>query len=181
VVKQSKSIRYLSHNQWQHLKDLQKPRRDQLILEILYSTGCTVNELVNIKISDFDLKANQLAIRPGNARNKEPRKVYITDGLAASVKHFAQGNTGYLFFTRQSDRMTTKRICQLVQKYCRLCKISNASPQILRYTHIVHAYEKKIPLSAIQKQVGLKRSRAIEIFQQLPELEEKDAYKRFAQ
>jgi hypothetical protein len=75
--------------------------------------------------------------------------------------------------------MTTKRVHQLVEKYCVLSALPALGPQILRYTHIVHAYQKNIPIDAIQHQVGLKRSRAIEIFQELPELDTKDAYKRF--
>jgi len=58
-------------------------------------------------------------------------------------------------------------------------KVKEISPQTLRYTHIVHAYLKNVPIDAIQSQVGLKRSRAIELFSKLPELSQQDPYKSF--
>lgn len=172
-------IRYLGIDEWNRLDKVPKNDRDSLILKMLYETGCTVNELVNIKNDDID--GNVIKIKPKNARNHEARTVYISDKLLRLVRAYCRTNQGskYLFSTRQSSSMTTKRIRQLMQKYCRMCGIGKVNPQILRYTHIVHAYQKNIPLDAIQKQVGLKRSRAIEIFEQLPELETKDAYKRF--
>jgi len=172
-------ISYLSPEEWKELDRLSKVERDSLILNLLYETGCTVNELVNIKTRDFT--GNILKIRSHHARNREARSVFISESLLKRIRAFCQTATSgeYLFSTRQSRSMSTKRIRQLVQKYCSVCGIIGANPQILRYTHIVHAYQKGIPLEAIQNQVGLKRSRAIEIFEQLPERKTTDAYRKF--
>jgi len=175
------SLRFLSFDEWGQLSGLEKNERDQLIVELLYETGCTVNELVNIKKSDIILNMNQLKFSPKHTRNKEPRIVYISSRLVKKIKKFCQQNpeSDHLLSSRQSSTMTTKRIRQIVQGWCGKLGKKNAGPQILRYTHIVHAYLKNIPLNAIQKQVGLKRSRAIEIFSQLPESETKGAYRNF--
>jgi site-specific recombinase XerD len=176
-------IRYLNHNEFENLLNIQKNLRDELIISLLYEIGCTVNELVNIKNKNFDFDQNLLKIQGKSARNKEQRYVYLSDKIISSIKKFQKANlnSDFLFFSRQSPTMTTKRIRQIVQKYLKTIGIEKAGPQILRYTHIVHAYQKKIPLDAIQKQVGLKRSRAIEIFGQLPELNTKNPYKKFTE
>jgi len=174
-------ISYLSIKELKGLIRISKVLRDDLIISILYETGCTVSELVNIRIVDFDFEKNRLTIEWENARNNQTRQVYISNNLIMKIKEYIKENPHreYLFYTRQSPQMTTKRICQLVKKYCILSGLKEFTPQILRYTHIVHAYQKKIPLDAIQRQVGLKRSRAIEIFSQLPELVTENAYRNF--
>ncbi len=174
-------VRFLNFDEFEHLSRIPKEQRDELIISILYETGCTVNELAHIRNSHFDLESNRLKITREHARNQSSRLVYISEGLARKVREFCKNRPDqeYLFYTRQGKSITTKRIRQIVQNSCRQAKIRDAGPQVLRYTHIFHAYMKNIPLDAIQKQVGLKRSRAIEIFGQLPEMDQKDAYKRF--
>jgi integrase len=173
-------IRYLSVKDWERLQGQAMPERDLLILRVIYETGCTVNELVNIRAGHCDLAANTIKIRSEHARNHEQRVCVISDNLSRRLRSIiSQDESSYLFSTRQSASMTTKRVNQLVGKYCDIIGVKSAGPQVLRYTHIVHAYLRGIPLDAIRKQVGLKRSRAIEIFQELPVLETKDAYRRF--
>ena len=174
-------IRYLTFEEWEKLRSFKKLRRDDLILTILYSTGCTVNELVNIKVRDIDFSNRILTIRKNNSRNKSLRKVYLSQKVIDKIKNFIEENQSgeYLFSTRQSKKMTTKRVRQIVQKLCAKIKIKDATPQILRYTHIVHAYKMNIPVDAILRQVGLRRSRAIEIFNQLKLSNLEEAYKQF--
>jgi len=174
-------LRYLEFNEYSKLCSINKALRDDLICNILYETGCTVNELVNIRKKDLDLKAGQISIRSKNARNKESRTVFISKELARKIKPYLEENreSPYLFCTRQSDSITTKRVRQIVVALFNKIGITDGSPQVLRYTHIVHAYKRNIPLAAIQKQVGLKRSRAIEIFSQLPVNDMKGAYSNF--
>jgi integrase len=179
-LEKSGSIRYLTRDDWRILEKAPSSMRDSLILRILYETGCTVNELVNIKRSHCDFVANTVRIRPEHARNHANRVAYISERLSKDLQSYGSLHEGeYILSGRQGEGLTTKRIRQLVQKYCEQCGIHDAGPQVLRYTHIVHAYQKNIPLQAIQRQVGLRRSRAIDIFQELPELGSKDAYRKF--
>ncbi len=174
-------IRYLSFDEWDKLKSYKKLSRDDLIITILYSTGCTVNELVNIKIKDIDFKNQILNVRKSTSRNNYHRQVFLSKKVIDKIKKYIKENSAgdYLFSTRQSNKMTTKRVRQIIQSLCAQIKIKDATPQIIRYTHIAHAYKKNIPVDAIQKQVGIRRSRAIEIFNQLKMTSLKDAYKGF--
>ena len=179
------AIRYLSLNEWKKLREIEKNKRDELVLRILYETGCTVNELVSIKKKDFDFSKGILTIYAENSRNHESRIAHVSKGLIALVKEYIKSTRNdakkseYLFATRQSKAMTTKRARQIVHKYCNMVGIETNNPQVIRYTHIVHAYLKGIPFNAIASQVGLKRSRAIEIFSQLPDLAVNNSYNKF--
>lgn len=174
-------IRYLSYEEWEKLKSFKKLARDDLILTILYSSGCTVNELVNIRLKDIDFSKRILTIRKTCSRNKSLRRVYLSKKVIDKIKIFIEQNesTDYLFSTRQSKKMTTKRVRQIVQKLCSKLNIPDATPQIIRYTHIAHAYKQNIPVDAILRQVGLRRSRAIEIFNQLKLSDVEKAYEEF--
>jgi len=181
LQKTKHGLRYLCVEEWNSLFSVSKNNRDQLIIELLYETGCTVNELIYIERKDIDAKNSSVKIKKKNARNKEARQIFVSGGLLNKIVSFFDDSPAsiYLFTSRQSKQITTKRVRQIVGKWCREIGIKDATPQILRYTHIVHAYMKKIPLSAIRQQVGLKRSRAIEIFSQLPVMDIKEAYRNF--
>ncbi len=174
-------IRYLSFEEWEKLKSQKKNTRDDLIINLLYFTGCTVNELVNIKIKDIDFKEKILKIRKNTSRNNYFRQVYLSEKVIKKIRNYiiTARPENYLLSTRQSKKMSTKRVRQIIQELCSMIKIKETTPQIIRYTHIAHAYKKNIPIDAIQKQVGIRRSRAIEIFNQLKITRLKDAYKEF--
>jgi integrase len=151
-----------------------------LLLRLLYETGCTVNELVNIRTKDVSAEQCIIRIRAENSRNHEYREAHVSQRLIHLISRPEGGELGeFVLSTRQSASMTTKRARQIVQSSCRSVGIEDANPQILRYTHIAHAFMKNVPVDAIQKQVGLKRSRAIEVFGQLSALSPKDVYRRF--
>ena len=137
------------------------------------------------KKKDFDFSKGTLTIYAENSRNHESRVAHVSKSLIALVKEYINSaaanakKSEYLFATRQSKAMTTKRARQIVHKYCNIAGIKTNNPQVIRYTHIVHAYLKGIPFNAIASQVGLKRSRAIEIFSQLPDLAANNPYNKF--
>ncbi len=172
-------LRYLSFREWKRLKRQDMPIRDSLIFQILYETGCTVKELSMIRVKDLELSFSR--IRLCGYRGSPARYSYISDHLVKilRVQTAKSKPDSYLLSSRQSPCMTTKRIRQLVQSYSLNRGIPDVNPQIIRYTHIVHAYLKDVPLNEIQKQVGLRRSRAIELFSTLPEKPMKKAYRSF--
>ncbi|GAI13303.1 unnamed protein product, partial [marine sediment metagenome] len=50
------------------------------------------------------------------------------------------------------------------------------SPHTLRHTHIVHALLDKVPITAVQKQVGHKRLTTTQIYSDLAPEQVKEAY-----
>jgi integrase/recombinase XerD len=176
LVKSSQGIRYLSFSQVDRLLASAKEERDSLILQILYEAGCTVSEIVNLKASDVIFDQSVIRIRHGNSQ----RPSYVSRELSLRIRAYCKSaKSAFVFSTRQSDRMTTKRVRQIVESYGPAIGCPDLVPQLLRYTHIVHAHLKNVPLDAIRRQVGLERSRAIEIFTKLPELDLKGAYANF--
>ena len=150
--------------------------RDKLIILLLYETGCSVTELINILSRNIKPKTNEIIIE-NSVRTNEKRTVKVSKELINTIKLYILEKkkeksvaSQFLLSTRQSVSMTQKRIQQIVSVYrikSGALSGERITPQILRYTHIAHAYEKEVGINEITRQVGLKRSRAIEIFSQL--------------
>ena len=73
--------------------------------------------------------------------------------------------------------MTTRRIQQLLKKYSEKTRIK-ATPHTLRHTHVVHSLMNKIPITAVQKQVGHKRLTTTQIYSDLAPEQVREAYER---
>jgi site-specific recombinase XerD len=175
-VGKGSKIRYLEVDELLELVDSMSSSRDRLIVLLLYETGCTITELVGIKKRDVK---DQTIIIEDSVRTNEKRTVRISKELLRTIKKFLKENntkSDFLLSTRQSDFMTQKRIQQIISQY-ETKEGEKITPQVLRYTHIAHAYAKGVGISEIVKQVGLRRSRTIEIFSLLKS--ETDNYNKF--
>lgn len=163
----AKNVEYLALEDIIYLVSTIKNPRDRLILLLLYETGCSITELINIKIQDIKPRKKELIIKK-SIRTNEKRETFISKNLLSLIKKYLKENKNqskYLFSTRQSSNITQKRVQQILGQY--QIKGIKITPQIIRYTHIAHAYQKGIAIQEITKQVGLRRSRTIEIFSQL--------------
>jgi len=175
-----KVICSLSRSELARLKNQIQNERDQLILQILYETGCTVNELVNIKYNNINVKSKTIKYPSDVTKTKKSRVCFISRKLIGDLKKYTRGeNFVYLFFTRQSSNITTKRVRQLIQSYGKKAGLGKINPQVIRYTHIAHALERGIPLTAIQKQVGMERLRMVQIYESLVPEEKEGDYDKF--
>jgi integrase/recombinase XerD len=164
-------LRYLKRAEWGKLVNSIFNLRDSIILGILYETGCTISELVLIKVKD---------ITPTNIQIKERHSV-ISLQLYTRIQMYFElegKDKEFLLSSRQSENMTQKRIIQIVRFYSKRMGFE-ITPQILRYTHIAHAYECNVPVSTIINQVGLKKSRIIQILSEITVGDQAKEYSNF--
>ena len=150
-----REIKYLKKEEWKKLLDCIDNFRDMVIIELLYETGCRVGELSKMFIQDVDFQEGFIRIPMENTKTRTGRTVYIPQGILSRVK-------AYLIMSRKKEgllfALAKRRIQQLVKKYSDKSGIV-CSPHTLRHSHIVHALMDKVPISAVQKQVGHKRLR----------------------
>ncbi|MQY58313.1 MAG: tyrosine-type recombinase/integrase [Clostridia bacterium] len=169
-----KEIKYLKKGEWKKLLDCVDKFRDMVIIELLYETGCRVGELAKMDIQDINFEAGFIRILAENTKTKVGRTVYIPKGILSKVK-------AYLVMTRKKKGLlfglTKRRIQQLVKKYSDISGIA-CSAHTLRHSHVVHALMDKIPISAVQKQVGHKRLESTAIYTDLAPEQVKEAYQR---
>lgn len=188
------TIKYLKKEEWQKLKESLDNFRDKIIILLLYSTGIRVGELTLIRLEHLDFENGFIKIPAENSKTREPRTVRIGKEILNDIKAYLKlekRKNGYLFKLRQGRKLTTRRVQQIVQKYAKKAGIQEAygkdskgrplytvTPHTLRHTHIVHALLNKIPITAVQKQVGHKRLTTTQIYSNLAPEQVKEAYDR---
>lgn len=126
-----------------------KDTRIKLIFSILIETSCKVSELSNIKIIHISKKY----IKINN------RIVPISTALHSNLNSYINKQDkkqDYLFSTRQSPKISTKRIRQLIQSTTKIILKQKISPEDIRKISIKDKI-KKLDINKVKKEVGLKR------------------------
>lgn len=169
-----KEIKYLKKTEWKKLRDCIDSFRDMVIIELLYETGCRIGELAKMDMQDIDFESGFVRIPADNTKTRIGRTVFIPQAILSKVRAYlkqTKKKKGTLF------GLTKRRLQQLLKKYSEKSGIK-ASAHTLRHSHVVHALLDKVPISAVQKQVGHKRLTTTQIYSDLAPEQVRDAYLR---
>lgn len=168
----SKEIKYLKKEEWLRLLESVDSYRDKLIIKLLYFTGMRVGELAKLEIKDIDFQERFIYIPAENTKTRTARMVIVAKEVLSDITAYlkiAKIKRGRLF------SLTVRRIQQLIKKYAVVAQIK-ASPHTLRHTHIVHALLDRVPITAVQKQVGHKKLTTTQIYSNLAPEQVREAY-----
>ncbi len=134
--------------------------RDAAVLELLYSSGLRVSELVGINLNDIDLK--NLTVKVLGKGNKE-RIVPVGSKAARALDVYLRERPGmnpvgdHLFVNTRGDRLNVRSVDRIIRKYALLAGIpKNVSPHVLRHTFATHLLGGGADLRAIQEMLGHK-------------------------
>ena len=142
-----------------HVYDFESAR-DNLIIELFYSTGIRRIELINIKLSDIDLSKRQLKIL--GKRNKE-RYMPIMDTVIKSIKGYLEyrnklseiRDKEMLFLTKKGLKVYEMLVYRIINKY--FSKVSSkekCSPHVLRHSFATHLLNEGADLNAVKELLG---------------------------
>ncbi len=130
--------------------------RDSLILELLYSTGIRVSELVNLKIKNINFSEKKIKIL--GKGNKERYVLYgeiCERKINLYLKSRKQFSSDYLILNNQGKQITTRSIEMLINKYKRIAEINTkVTPHTLRHTFATHLLEGGADLKTVQELMG---------------------------
>ncbi len=113
--------------------------RDNVILELLFSTGIRIGELVALDVEDLDLDHQRLQV---GARAIRGRSVTLSaETVVAALENYTElrierkPDTQALFVGRSGTRLTVYSIENIFKKHVRLAEINRQiTPQMLRHT-----------------------------------------------
>jgi integrase/recombinase XerC len=136
--------------------------RDRAILEVLYSTGIRVSELVGLNWSDVDL---QLEIVRVLGKGSKERIVPIGKVALDALRDYSiemrkrwdlpcKGENP-VFLNNRGGRITTRSVARVVEKHLRAVGIPvRISPHGLRHTFATHLLNSGADLRVIQEMLG---------------------------
>jgi len=154
------SIKYLKKDEWDKLRVSIDNYRDKLMITLLYSTGMRVGEFTKFRVEDIDFSERFIRIPPENSKTGEGRTIFVPQEVLSDIRAYLKlekTKKGRVF------DLTTRRIQQLIKKYSVRAGVQ-ATPYTLRHAHIVHSLLNKVPITAIQKQVGHRRLTTTQVY-----------------
>ncbi|MBI1978411.1 MAG: tyrosine recombinase XerC [Candidatus Omnitrophica bacterium] len=134
-------------------------KRDRAILELLYSSGIRVSELVGLNSEDVDLLSHLLKVR---GKGKKERIVPIGSCAAEALKDYldattfeSQSRSQPLFLNRQKTRLTDRSVRRVILKCARKAALREGiSPHTLRHTFATHLLDRGADLRSVQELLG---------------------------
>jgi integrase len=176
--KNNPSQRYLSLGQVQNLIDSIDDMRDKLLIKILYEAGCSLGELVNIRVSDINEDRIKIIGPDKNLRYSRISKKLKTN-LSLYIRGNNISNESFVLSTKKSPKISVKRVRQLIQYYTEKAGFGKINPQMFRYYHIVHSYLSGVFIENISSQLGIQRYRIFQILTEFGVKPKKDFYDNF--
>ncbi|MBF45507.1 MAG: integrase [Flavobacteriales bacterium] len=143
--------------------------RDKLIIEIFYSTGIRLSELINIKITDVDIKKSQIKVL--GKRNKE-RLIPLTHELQKSIeKYFVLRmekkaiDSSFFLLANSGKKLNPSMVYRKVNDLLKgVTTLEQKSPHILRHTFATHMLNNGADLNVIKELLGHASLSATEIY-----------------
>lgn len=141
--------------------------RDQAMLELLYSTGMRVAELVSRDLQDLDFDSEMLKVRgkgnkerlvPVGSPALEAVRAWLPSRLQLMQERAGRGlevEKKALFLNGRGSRLTTRSVERMVQAYGERAGIpQTVTPHALRHSFATHLLEMGADLRSVQELLG---------------------------
>ena len=140
--------------------------RDRAVMELLYSTGMRVAELVGLDKNSLDFETEMVRVSgKGNRERLTPMGRPAIDALRAyfpqrqlllaSSGRDASGDREAVFVNHRGGRLTTRSVERLVAMYAqRVGIVSRVTPHALRHSFATHLLEMGADLRLVQELLG---------------------------
>lgn len=143
--------------------------RDKIILELFYSTGMRLSELIHLKDSKVDL--NRHTIKVLGKRNKE-RVIPFPSSLVSIIETYRSFrdkeipmNNELLLVTEKGEACYPVMIYRIVNKYLNLYTTTDKkSPHVLRHSYATHLLNKGAEINAVKDLLGHSSLAATQVY-----------------
>jgi integrase/recombinase XerD len=138
-------------------------QRDRAMLELMYSSGLRVSELVDLPLAGLNPRQGVLRVTGKGGKDRlvpvgEEALAHVERYLAEARPLLAKGHGQplALFLTRRGDAMTRQQFWTLVKRYAMQVGIpaKRVSPHVLRHSFATHLLNHGADLRALQMLLG---------------------------
>ncbi len=164
--------------------------RDRAILELLFSSGLRVSELVGLDKDHINLKRREFMVR---GKGQKDRPIFISSAAAEWVERYLDerdDNTSPLFIRYSGrkaldnsgnfHRLTVRSVQRLVSRYALLAGITkHVSPHTLRHSFATDLVMNGADLRSVQAMLGHSNIATTQIYTHMTDPHLKDIHQRF--
>ena len=130
--------------------------RDKAMIEMLYATGMRISELVNLKITDVDMKRCVVKVfGKGSKERLVPFGETALDSLKSYLNNRERSSSKEIFLSNRGKKMTRVAFWQRVKVYLIRENLKNSiSPHTLRHAFATHLLNRGADLRSVQLLLG---------------------------
>ncbi|MDD3190216.1 MAG: tyrosine-type recombinase/integrase [Candidatus Pacebacteria bacterium] len=163
------------------LKDL----RDRAMLELLFSTGLRVSELVGLNIDNVNLKSGEFSVR---GKGDKIRLVFLSDSAKKAVSEYLGKRkdvspalfVSFLKNTKEYSRITARSVQRLVKKYAVMAGIvKKITPHTLRHSFATDLLMNGADIRSVQAMLGHSSITTTQIYTHVTNKHLKEIHSRF--
>ena len=139
-------------------------KRDRAILELFYSTGMRLSELIGLNICDLKKEEGLIKIKgkgrkerivPVGRKAMDAVDEYLQDEHELRLKGHVQSGDRPLFVMKEGRRMYPQAVGRMVKKYIGMVsEVEKKSPHILRHSFATHMLNHGADMRAVKELLG---------------------------
>lgn len=166
--------------------------RDRAILEMLFSTGLRVSELVKLNVSEVNLNTNEFVVV---GKGRKVRTVYLSPSAKEWIRRYlgTRSDSFSPLFLRYSGkkmdegdfdgdslRLTVRSVQRLVKKYTLRAGVAvDATPHTFRHTFATGLLREGADLRSVQELLGHSNVSTTQIYTHVTNKQLKDIHTKF--
>ena len=139
--------------------------RDQAIIELLFSSGLRVSELVNLTLQDLNLKermmrivgkGNKERIVPFSLKTQKTLSIYLENTRKELIANSENNiGTNYVFLNNRGEKLTTRGVEYILQEIENKTGVTlSLHPHKFRHSFATHLLNQGLDLRTIQELMG---------------------------
>lgn len=164
--------------------------RDRAILELLFSSGLRVSELVNLNRGHINTRRREFMVR---GKGQKDRPVFVSNAAAERVNEYLATRIDnlpplFLSYSRNNvasqagdfRRLTARSIQRMITKYARLAGITkHVSPHTMRHSFATDLLMNGADLRAVQSMLGHSNISTTQVYTHVTDEHLRDVHERF--
>jgi site-specific recombinase XerD len=190
-----KQVTFLHYDEVERLVDVidtssDTGLRDRALIELLFSSGLRVSELVNLDKDHINTKRREFMVR---GKGQKDRPIFISESAAHHIDEYVSARIDnlpplFLSYSRNSTvdtsgdyrRLTARSIQRIVTKYARLAGITkHVSPHTMRHSYATDLLMNGADLRSVQAMLGHSNISTTQVYTHVTDQHLRDIYEKF--
>lgn len=148
----------------QIIRTIKNPKH-KIAIQLLYSSGLRVSEVVRLKVKDVHLDELKLMVR--SAKGKKDRMTIFSESLKPPLQKLisSKGFNDFLIESERGGRLSERSIQHIFRKALKASSVKkNASCHTLRHSFATHLLESGVDIRYIQELLGHNSLKTTQIY-----------------